>query len=101
MQEYSSPCSFHLIGGKRKVHMKEPILTFLIIFILLGGVPSVASNGTATIISSIESQSLGAVADAHQNKEPASPTSMSDSTILLLIATGLMGLAGVSRENNP
>jgi len=64
--------------------------------------PSVAtSNGTAIIFSSIESKSLGAVANAHQTKEPVSPTYMSDSTILLLIATGLMGLAGVSRKNNP
>jgi hypothetical protein len=80
--------------------MKEPILTILIIFILLGGIPTAASNGTAIIFTSIGSQSLAVTADALRTKEPASSTSMSDSTILLLFATGLMGLAGVSRENN-
>jgi hypothetical protein len=79
--------------------MKEPILTILIIFILLGGIPTAASNGTI-IFTSIGSQSLAVTADALRTKEPASSTSMSDSTILLLFATGLMGLAGVSRENN-
>lgn len=81
--------------------MKEPILTFLIIFILLVGIPSVASKGTAIIFTSIESQSLAITVDALRTKEAASSSSMSDSTILLLIATGLMGLAGVSRKNNP
>lgn len=80
--------------------MKEPILTFLIIFILLGGIPSVASNGTSKIFTSIESQSLAVTADAHQTKEPDSSISMSNSAILLLIATGLIGLVGVSRKNN-
>lgn len=80
--------------------MKEPILTFLIIFILLGGIPSVASNGTAKIFTGIESLSPAVTADAHQTQEPASSTSMSNSAILLLIATGLIGLTGASRKNN-
>jgi hypothetical protein len=80
--------------------MKKSILTFLTVLIIFGSMSSSASDG---MIQTAHSESRAAVvaADNPPAKEAASSTAMPGSAVILLIATGLVGLAGVSRRNNP
>lgn len=80
--------------------MKKLLLTVLIVFILLGSMSSSASDGLIQDVSHSESGAVAEAADNPPAKEKASSTSMPGSAILLLIATGLVGLAGVSRRKN-
>jgi len=80
--------------------MKKSLLTFLIVFSLLGSMPSSASDGLIQGVSHSESGAVAVAADNPPAKEKASSTSMPGSAVMLLIATGLVGLAGVSRKNN-
>ena len=80
--------------------MKKSLLTFLIVFTLLGSMPSSASDGLLQEDFHSESGAVAVATDNPPAKETASSTSMPGSAIMLLIATGLVGLAGVSRKNN-
>jgi len=80
--------------------MKKPIFTFLFVFMLLGGMTSTADNAVLDSISGIESEvALQASAATADGSEP-STAPVPNSATMLLIATGLVGLAGVSRRNN-
>lgn len=80
--------------------MKKSLLTFLIVFILLGSMSSSASDGLIQEVSHAESGAVAVAADNPPPTEKASPNAMPGSAIMLLIATGLVGLAGVSRKND-
>ena len=79
--------------------MKQSILTFLTVLIICGSMSSSASDG---MIQTAHSEPRAAVvaADNPPDKEASSSTAMPGSAVILLIATGLVGLAGVSRRNN-
>jgi hypothetical protein len=80
--------------------MKQSILTFLTVLIIFGSMSSSASDGMIQIAAHSESQAATVAADNPPAKEAASSTAMPGSAVILLIATGLVGLAGVSRRNN-
>jgi hypothetical protein len=79
--------------------MKKSIQTFLTVLILLGSMSSSASDGMIQTAHS-ESQAAVVAADSPPAEEASSSTAMPGSAVILLIATGLVGLAGVSRRNN-
>ena len=80
--------------------MKKSLLTFLIVFSLLGSMSSSANDGLIQEVSHSESGAVAVATDNPPATEKASSNSMPGSAIMLLIATGLVGLAGVSRKNN-
>ena len=80
--------------------MKQSILTFLTVLIIFGSMSSSASDGMIQIAAHSESQAATVAADNPPAKEAASSTAMPGSAVILLIATGLVGLAGVSRRKN-
>ena len=80
--------------------MKQSILTFLTVLIIFGSMSSSASDGMIQIAAHSESHAAVVAADSPPDKEASSSTAMPGSAVILLIATGLVGLAGVSRRNN-
>ncbi|MCB2148040.1 MAG: hypothetical protein KQI81_16310 [Deltaproteobacteria bacterium] len=83
-----------------KLAIKKSILTFLVVFVVLGGMSSSASDGMTQLIADSRSQAVAVAKDAPSAKEDSTTTSIPNSAIILLIATGLVGLAGVSRRKN-
>jgi len=80
--------------------MKKSILTFLTLLILLSGMPSSASDGTIKIGSASGARSGDVPVSPLQPTDTAFQTATPNYTILLLVGIGLIGLAGVNRENN-
>ena len=80
--------------------MKKSTLTFLTAFIMFGSMSSSASDGMIQRVAYSESQAVAVAADNPPAREAASSTAMPGSAIILMIATGLVGLAGVSHRNN-
>ena len=79
--------------------MKKSILTFLILIILLCGMSSNASDGMTMIINELEYQPVAVIKNPIQTKESTFPGVLPDPAVLILIPTGLIGLAGLSRNN--
>ena len=80
--------------------MTQSIITFLIVFLLLGGVTS----STDDAISALNSDSGLGVASVSSNvsnaANGATAAPIPDTATMLLIATGLIGLAAISRRKN-
>jgi hypothetical protein len=79
--------------------MKMPIIAFLIVFMYLGGVPSSADDAMSTLSSGSDTEASLSV-NAPDVESDATTTSAPNTAIMLLIATGLVGLAGVSRRKD-
>jgi hypothetical protein len=79
--------------------MKKPIVTFLIVFILISGTVSSAGNALLGSLSESGSEAILVSSALETDVQPTSSTPTPKSAALLLIATGLIGLAGVSRRN--
>ena len=79
--------------------MKKSVQTFLIVSLPLVGMSSSATDGMNEIINEIEYKQINAPVNVLPTKKYASTASRSDSAILMLFATGLISLTGVSRKN--
>jgi hypothetical protein len=80
--------------------MKKSIQTFWFVFLLFMGMSSSATDGMTEIINELKYKQVNAPVNALQTKKPEPTTARSDSVILMLFATGLIGLTGVSRRKN-
>jgi hypothetical protein len=80
--------------------MKKPIVTFLIVFTLISGTVSSAGNALLGSLSESGSEAILVSSALETDVQPTSSKPTPKSAALLLIATGLIGLAGVSRRNN-
>ena len=80
--------------------MPHSLVTFLIVFLLIGGMSSSADDamsalnsdsgpGVAAVSSNVSTETTGATA-----------APIPDTATMLLIATGLIGLAAISRRKN-
>lgn len=78
--------------------MKKPILTFLFVFILLGGMSSSADNAMSDLISESGSEVSLVSLRVTTGTNDATTAPAPNSATILLIATGLIGLAGVSNR---
>ena len=78
--------------------MKTPMIMFILVFILFGVMSSNADNAMSDLVSDSGSEAslLSAKMTTGTNDSAAVPTS--NSTLILLVATGLIGLAGVSNR---
>ena len=80
--------------------MKKSALTFYTIFMLLYGMISIVSDGTANISADSGSLSVAAPVNSPQAADTAFPNNTPNFTMFMLSGIGLIGLAGVSRRNN-
>ena len=80
--------------------MKIPIIAFMFVLILLGGMPSSADDATSELGSDSGAAASLIVMNVTAVENDATTTPMPHSATMLLIATGLIGLAGVSRKRN-
>ena len=78
--------------------MKKPILTFLFVFILFGGMSSSADNAMSDLISESGSEVSLVSLSVTTSTNDATTAPAPNSATILLIATGLIGLAGVSNR---
>lgn len=80
--------------------MTKPILTFFIVFLLLGGIFSSAGDVLSELNSGSRSEfgPVSSTVTTATNGASVAPTP--DTATMLLIATGLIGLAAVSRRKN-
>ena len=80
--------------------MTQPILIFFVVFLLLGGV----SSSTDDAMSAFDSDSGPGVATVSSNVPEATTGATAapipDTATVLLTATGLIGLAAISRRKN-
>lgn len=79
--------------------MTKPILTFFIIFMLLGGMSSSAGDAMSELSSDSATEANLSV-NVTTAENDATTTPAPNTATMLLIATGLIGLAGVSRRKN-
>ena len=80
--------------------MKIPIIAFMFVLILLGGMPSSADDAMSELGSdSGAAASLVALNVATVDND-ATTTTMPHSAVMMLVATGLIGLVGVTRRKN-
>ena len=80
--------------------MKMTIIAFMFVLILLGGMPSSADDAMSELGSdSGAAASLVALNVATVDND-ATTTTTPHSAAMLLVATGLIGLVGVTRRNN-
>lgn len=80
--------------------MKMTIIAFMFVLILLGGMPSSADDAMFELGSdSGAAASLVALNVATVDND-ATTTTMSNSAAMMLVATGLIGLVGVTRRKN-
>ncbi len=80
--------------------MKMPILAFMFVLILLGGMPSSADDAMSELVSDSGAKASLVALNATTVESDATATTMSNSAAMMLVATGLIGLVGVTRRKN-
>ena len=80
--------------------MKMPIIAFMFVLILLGGMPSSADEDMSEWTTDSGAEASLFVLNVATVESDATATSMSSSATMMLIATGLIGLVGVTRRKN-
>ena len=80
--------------------MKKPLFTFLFVFILLGGMHSSADNAQVGLLPPPRFEAVIPPIAVDGATDPSSTKPLSGSVTVILMATGLIGLAGVSRRSN-
>ena len=79
--------------------MTQPILIFFIVFLLLGGMSSSADDAMSELASDSRFE-VGPVSSNVTTATDATAAPIPDTAAMLLIATGLIGLAAISRRKN-
>ncbi|MDX2454637.1 hypothetical protein [Desulfosarcina sp.] len=79
--------------------MKMTIIAFMFVLILLGGMPSSADDAMSKLISESGAEA-SLVALNVATVENDATTTMSNSAAMMLVATGLIGLVGVTRRKD-
>ncbi len=80
--------------------MKMPIIAFILVLIVLGGMPTSSDDAAPGLISNTGTELSLFATNATTVENDAATTTMPNSATMLLVATGLIGLAGVSRRKN-
>ena len=80
--------------------MTQPILIFFIVFLLLGGMSSSADDAMSELASDSRFEVGPVPSNATTATDGATAAPIPDTAAMLLIATGLIGLAAISRRKN-
>jgi hypothetical protein len=80
--------------------MKMPIIAFMFVLILLGGMPSSADDAMSKLVSDSGAEASLVALNVAAVESDATTTTMSNSATMMLVATGLIGLLGVTRRKN-
>ena len=80
--------------------MTQPIITFLIVFLLFGGMSSSADDAMSALNSDSGPGVAAVSANVPTATNDATAAPIPDTATMLLIATGLIGLAAISRRKN-
>ena len=80
--------------------MTQPILIFFIVFLLLGGMSSSADDAKSELASDSRFEVGPVSSNVTTATDGATAAPIPDTAAMLLIATGLIGLAAISRRKN-
>ena len=80
--------------------MKMPIIAFVFVLILLGGMPSSADDAMSALSSESGAEASLVAQNVATVDNDTTTTTMSNSAAMMLVATGLIGLVGVTRRKN-
>lgn len=78
--------------------MKTPMIMFILVFIFVGVMSSNADNAMSDLVSDSGSEASLLSAEVTTAADDSKTDPVSSSAAMLLIATGLIGLAGVSNR---